>query len=162
MHLKSSPQEQTRQILDSIRQIVRALRVSSRAAEKQLGLSGAQLFVLHKLKGSSALSINELAELTLTHQSSVSVVVSKLATAGLVTRSPSKKDARRIEISLTNAGRDLLKTTSETTQEQLVAGLGKLPSQKRKILASLLQEVLTLAKLDQEPASMFFENEEKP
>src|SRR4051794_2583861 len=55
------------QILDSIRRVVRVLRVSSRAAEKQVGLSAAQLFVLHTLADRPASSINELAELTRTH-----------------------------------------------------------------------------------------------
>src|SRR5215217_2732988 len=63
-----------RAVLDAIRRIVRVLRVSSRAAEKQVGLSGAQLFVLHKLEDAPALSLNELADRTRTHQSSVSVV----------------------------------------------------------------------------------------
>jgi hypothetical protein len=36
-------------VLDSIRRIVQALRVSSRAAEKTVGLSGAQLFLLQQL-----------------------------------------------------------------------------------------------------------------
>src|SRR4051794_8130303 len=67
-----------RAIMDAIRRIVRVLRVSSRAAEKQVGLSGAQLFVLHKLADTPALSLNELADRTRTHQSSVSVVVQRL------------------------------------------------------------------------------------
>ena len=63
----------TQNILDSIRRIVHGLRVSSKIAEKELGISGAQLFILQKLSQSNRLSINELAERTLTHQSSVSV-----------------------------------------------------------------------------------------
>ena len=35
--------------MNGIRRIVRALRLSSRAAEKALGVSGAQLFVLQQL-----------------------------------------------------------------------------------------------------------------
>src|SRR5437763_1011424 len=62
-----------RSIMDAIRRIVRVLRVSSRACEKQVGLSGAQLFVLHKLEEAPALSLNQLADRTRTHQSSVSV-----------------------------------------------------------------------------------------
>jgi len=55
---------------------VQALRVSSRAAERDVGLSAAQLFVLDRLAGADqALCVNELAQRTLTHQSSVSVVV---------------------------------------------------------------------------------------
>jgi DNA-binding MarR family transcriptional regulator len=60
-------------VLDAVRRIVQALRESSRQAERQVGLSGAQLFVLQKLAESPASSVNELAARTHTHQSSVSL-----------------------------------------------------------------------------------------
>ena len=43
-------------ILNSIRHLVRMLRVTDRAAQSELGLSGAQLFVLHELGKTPALS----------------------------------------------------------------------------------------------------------
>jgi len=55
-----------RRVLDAVRRIVQVLRVSSRAAEKLVGLSAAQLFVLHRLEETQAISLNELAERTLT------------------------------------------------------------------------------------------------
>jgi len=64
--------------LDSLRRIVRVLREAARLAERRFGLSGAQLFVLHKLAGASPMSLNELARRTHTHQSSVSTVVTRL------------------------------------------------------------------------------------
>ncbi|HWB54702.1 MAG TPA: helix-turn-helix domain-containing protein, partial [Tepidisphaeraceae bacterium] len=77
--------DRVQQILDEIRRLVRFLRVSARAAEKYLGISGAQLFILQTLDQSDGpLSVNELAERTRTHQSSVSVVVQKLVNQKLV------------------------------------------------------------------------------
>src|SRR4051812_6073325 len=120
MEAKPSSQE-TQSILDSIRRIVRGLRVSSRTAEKELGISGAQLFVLQKLNVNSSLSLNELAERTLTHQSSVSVVIGRLVDRGLVLRTASKTDARRLELSLSAKGRAFLQKAPLTAQERLVA-----------------------------------------
>ena len=57
-----SHRQEIQRILDAIRCIVRGLRVSSKAVEKNLGLSGAQLFVLQKLEDATTLSVNELAE----------------------------------------------------------------------------------------------------
>ena len=76
-------------VLDGVRRIVQALRASSRWAEQHVGLSGAQLFVLQKLAETPAMSVNELAARTHTHQSSVSMVVSRLVEHGLVTRTRS-------------------------------------------------------------------------
>jgi DNA-binding MarR family transcriptional regulator len=86
--------EETRQILSSLRQIMRSLRISSRNAEQQVGLSGAQLFVLQCLASLGACSVNQLAAATATDQSSVSVVVSRLVSRGYVKRVPSKLDRR--------------------------------------------------------------------
>src|ERR671938_1731164 len=68
--------------LDAIRRLVRGLRLAARASEREAGLSAAQLFVLQQLAESPAESINELAARTLTHQSSVSVVVRRLVERG--------------------------------------------------------------------------------
>src|SRR5882762_8351764 len=74
----------TRALLDSVRRIARTLHESSRAAEKQVGVTGAQLFVLQKLAESPAASLSDLAARTHTHESSVSTVVSRLVARGLV------------------------------------------------------------------------------
>ena len=92
-------------VLDAIRLIVRALRVSSAATERRLGVSVAQLFVLQKLEERDGLSVNELARATLTHQSSVSVVVSKLVARRLVRRSVASGDRRMASLALTPKGR---------------------------------------------------------
>src|ERR671934_2557496 len=73
------------QIMDGIRTVVRALRINTRAIEKQMGISLAQLWVLQILAERPVDSLNELAVATATHQSSVSVVVRRLVERELVT-----------------------------------------------------------------------------
>src|SRR2546423_1557121 len=125
----------TRAVLDAIRRIVRALRESSRAAERTAGIGAAQLFVLHRLASAPALSLNELAARTFTHQSSVSVVVSRLVERGLVARSRGGADGRRISISATSAGRALVARAPAAAQERLLAGLALLGGGPRRQLA---------------------------
>lgn len=151
----------TQNILDSIRRIVRGLRVSSRIAERDLGISGAQLFVLQKLEGSAGLSLNELATRTLTHQSSVSVVIGRLVERGLVLRTASKADARKLELSLTAKGRAFLKSAPLTAQERLVAAIEALPKTKRAALGNLLDLVVQKSGLSEETPELFFENEKE-
>src|SRR4029079_10230422 len=94
----TSAEPATREVLDAIRRIVRARRESSRATEQSVGIGAAQLFVLQRLAGAPGLSLNELAARTFTHQSSVSVVVSRLVDRGLLTRARGGDDGRRIAI----------------------------------------------------------------
>jgi DNA-binding MarR family transcriptional regulator len=126
-----------------------------------VGLSTAQLFILQGLAEEPSLSINDLARKTLTHQSSVSVVVSRLVEAGLLERRPSPTDARQSLISVTQAGKKVLKNAPETAQERLVKGLKKLPQDKRKQLAEHLEELMTIVGLQNEPAPLFFEEDKK-
>lgn len=144
-------------VMDAIRKIVHALHVGSRAAEKHMGLSGAQLFVLQTLASGSSMSVNELAERTHTHQSSVSVVISRLIEAKLVSRAVSRVDARRAEVSVTAAGRKLLRTTFITPQQRLLRALNELEPARLSIFRGLLEEVLHISALDDENAPMFFE-----
>src|ERR1044071_8814714 len=91
--------------MNAVRSVVRALRINTRAIESQMGISLAQLFVLQQLADRPANSLNELAERTATHQSSVSVVVRRLVDNGYVSRVTSTHDKRRIEIDVTPTGR---------------------------------------------------------
>ena len=147
----------SREILDAIRQIVRTLREASRRSEHALGISAAQLFVLHRLAGARALSVNELAARTLTHQSSVSVVVSKLARRKLVTRARAPDDARRVEVALTQTGRALLARAPAAAQDRLIAALAVLGRPARRRLAADLAALVSAMGAGDERPPMFFE-----
>lgn len=132
-------------VVDALRSIVQSLRISGRAAEQQVGISSAQLYILEELAERPAQSINELAERTFTHQSSVSMVVSRLVDSRLVSRSSAPGDARRLSISLTSAGRALLRKAPDTAQARLVEGLRALDKSELRGLAdylSTLDEIL--------------------
>jgi DNA-binding MarR family transcriptional regulator len=144
--------------LDGIRRIVQVLRSASRAAEQDVGLSGAQLFVLHRLASEPSLSVNELAERTLTHQSSVSVVVARLVDKGLVARATSEEDGRRAVLSLTRRGRALVGKAPTVAQDRLIAGLERLTSGERRDLAKALGRLLEAMGEPQANPPMFFED----
>jgi DNA-binding MarR family transcriptional regulator len=109
-------------VVESIRAIVKSLRDSGRDAEQKLGVTSAQLYVLQELRESPA-SINELAARTYTHQSSVSMVVARLVENKLVTRTAARGDARKLSISLTTAGRNLLRRSPDAAQTRLIKAL---------------------------------------
>jgi DNA-binding MarR family transcriptional regulator len=148
----------TRQVLDAFRRIVQALRESSRAAEKRVGLSGAQLFVLRTLADAPGLSLNELAERTRTHQSSVSAVVTRLTRDRLVERGTSSGDARLAEIRLSARGHSKLRIAPPVTQERLVAAVDALPAAERARLAATLERLVGSMGLVNRRAAMLFED----
>jgi DNA-binding MarR family transcriptional regulator len=145
--------------MNAMRSIVRALRINTRAIELRMGISLAQLFVLQQLSSRPAESLNELAERTATHQSSVSVVVRRLVERGLVTREAAAADRRRVQIALTNQGRAMLRDAPQTVQVQLMSGLSRMNEQQRHGLADLLETWLHASGIDLAVPPMMFAEE---
>ncbi len=146
-----------RAVMDELRRIVRALRLSAAEAEKAAGLSGAQLFVLQRLFEKDARSIAELAERTLTDASSVSVLLARLEEKGLVERERSPADLRKTSIALTKRGKALLEKTPLPAQARLVEALASMPGLERRSLQRALGR-LAAAMTDSPEAPLFFED----
>ncbi|GGL50479.1 MarR family winged helix-turn-helix transcriptional regulator [Wenxinia marina] len=146
-------------IMDSVRRIVQALRRSSVRTEQVSSITGAQALALRHVGRQAGLSINELAGLTCTHQSTVSEVVGRLEALGLLSRTRAQDDGRRVELHLTEAGRDLATALEPTIQEDLMSALMRLPSQTREELGRGLTAWIVEAGLNEAPVVMFFEPE---
>ena len=145
-----------RAVLDGFRRIVQVLRTSSREAERQVGLTAAQLFALQQLAALPGASVNELAARTFTHQSSVSVVVQRLVARKLVVKVISKDDRRRVRLALTDAGRAVLRRSPEPVQKRLIAGIAALPVAQRQVLIQALGSIAeVLATSDTAPPMLF-------
>jgi DNA-binding MarR family transcriptional regulator len=146
----------TREVLDSVRWIFQALRESSRLAERLVGVSGAQLFVLQTLAETPGLSLNELADRTHTHQSSVSTVVSRLVERKLVQRSRAASDARRVELTLSSRGRAVAAKAPDAAQERLIAAIEAMPAWRRRLLAEGLSDLARGVAATNRRPPMFF------
>lgn len=150
-----------RSIMNSVRSIERAVRMENVEVERALGISLAQLYVLQLLQQHPAASVNELADRTLTHQSSVSVVVRRLTERGLVEKRPSAEDGRRVEIALSDAGRELLARAPNPTQAALIKGLRMLDQSVLETLDDSLHSWLEAMGMREEAPPMFGEDEPK-
>jgi DNA-binding MarR family transcriptional regulator len=157
MGTNTSENGDVRAVLDGVRRIVQSLRESSRWAEKYVGMTGAQLFVLQQLDEAPAQSLNDLAARTHTHQSSVSTIVARLVDQGLVTRTRSPRDGRTIELHLSSRGRKLAARAPNAAQQRLIQGIRELsPAKRRGLAASLTAVARAMDSAAGEP-SMFFE-----
>lgn len=159
MGTNTNPPEVVGSALVAIRRLVRTLRTTAVSVERETGLSTAQTFVLQLLLVAPAESMNELAERTSTDQSSVSVVVSRLETKGLVARQPSPADARRTQVVITNDGIALMRSKPSTVQERLTSALACLPPQSLRLLSTELNNLVALLGAEEEPATLIFEDD---
>jgi DNA-binding MarR family transcriptional regulator len=135
--------EQPREVrvaLDALRHIVQALR-GGRARGASAGIGSAQLFALQQIAEHPDASVNDVAALTFTHQSSVSVVVQRLVRLGLVEKVPSPADRRRQRLAVTAQGLRVLRQAPVAVQEGLIAAIAALPSAERRNLARSLDTI---------------------
>ena len=155
----TAPHEEGRRILNSIRQLVRALRLFDREAQLKYGISAAQMFVLHALDHEEVLSLNELADRTATDQSSASVVVQRLVDAGYVTRTPRKDDRRHVELRLTAKGRGVIRRSPPPAQQKILEAAEAMSARERKTFVELLESFVGAIGIRGKRAPMLFEDE---
>lgn len=148
---------EAKRVLNSIRQLVRALRLFDRQAQAKHGISAAQVFVLHTLREEGGLSLNELAARTATDQSSASVVVQRLVQAGYVTREPRRDDRRHVELHLTPSGRALIRRSPPPAQQRILAAISAMPPRERKAFAELFERFVDGVEVKGKKVAMLFE-----
>ena len=150
-----------KRILNSIRQLVRALRLYDREAQTKHGISAAQTFVLHVLSEQEGLSLNEVAERTATDQSSASVVVQRLVDAGLVSRTAREDDRRHVELKLTARGRKVVLKAPPPAQQRILEAVSAMSARERKAFAESFETFVDSMGVRGPKTPMLFE-EDKP
>lgn len=130
-------------VVQALRHVARGLRHAHRAVEQRWKVSAAQLLVLQRLAEYPAPSVNDLAERTYTHQSTVSVVVSRLVRRGLVRRGRSGRDGRRTSLALTASGRALLDRAMNVSSGRLINALDSMSTARLRAMLSGLAHVVT-------------------
>jgi DNA-binding MarR family transcriptional regulator len=148
--------------VDALRRIVRTLRLAATGVEKTTGLSPAQLFVLQRVAESPGSSLTELAEQTLTDRTSVAAIVDRLAARGLVERSRSIADRRRVDVVATPDGAALLGTAPHAPTVTLLEALGSVDDADLHAISAGLHRLEQAMGVANEPAGMFFEDTPAP
>lgn len=133
------------------RRLLQAVRRRERIAERETGLTGAQLLALRQLAAHPGATMGELARLTATDASSISVVVSRLLEKRVVRRVRDPLDQRRWRLEVTATGTKRLANAPESADARLMRAITDLPSRERAALAAQL-EALAVAMEGQELA----------
>ena len=148
-----------RAALRDIRTIIAALGRSARAIEARTGITNAQIFLLQQLQEDDALSINDLAARARIGQSAVSIVVGHLVRRGLVRRRRSAMDGRRVLVSLTAAGRTLVRRAPEPPTARLLTALGGLEDRELRALSRGVNALARALGVAGETPVMLFEGD---
>lgn len=148
--------------VDCIRQLVRGLRLAEQRTRTESGLSAAQLFVLAQLSQSSAASLSELADRTLTDRTSVAAVVERLEAARLVTTRRDDDDRRKLLVRISPAGVERLASAPAAPTTMLIDAMRRMRPADVAAVCDSLGRLLQEMGLSGEPAGMLFEDTAAP
>lgn len=126
------------QVLQQFRVVFRAAQQHSAGIEKQLGIPGAQAWVLAELREAGALKAGELAARMSIKPATLSNMLLRLEELGYVQRERNARDQRVVEVMLTEAGRQLMAQADFAPRGWLPEALSRLePSQLQALSEGL-------------------------
>ena len=137
-----------KKLVISLLQTINEVSSKMNSALKPYGVSEPQFNVLRILRGQKGnpISLAEVQEHMITKMSNTTRLIDKLEAKNCVRRVINEENKRKIDLTITNVGLDLLKRTDEiltTTENELVAGL---TTNEKAELTALLRKLRLIAK----------------
>jgi MarR family transcriptional regulator, organic hydroperoxide resistance regulator len=147
------------EIMQSLRQIFRAIQDYSQEVSKEFGITGPQLWALKIIFADGGLSLGELTQKMYLHPSTVSGVVDRLEKKGYVSRDRGREDRRVVTVRLTPEGKKLIKKAPNPIQGKMVHGLTKLERRKLNSIYDSVQKLVQIMAVQNVKATFFFDQE---
>jgi DNA-binding MarR family transcriptional regulator len=145
---KLRPGGETLQFMQSLWSLVHALDVRSKRMARTIGVTGPQRLVIRLVGQRPDLTASELAATLGNHPSTLTGVLARLETRGLITRRADAEDRRRARFTLTAAGRKVdreRRGTVEAAVRRALARANDIAVDQAQWLVALLVEELERA-----------------
>ncbi len=149
-----------RETLIALRRITRAIDLHSKRLERSAGLTVPQLLVLQVLAERRDPGVSEVARVVHLSQGTVTAVVDRLEAKGLVARTRSDADRRKVCLSLTANGEAQLDNAPSLLQEEFVDRFDQLRDWEQKMLTASVERIAELMDAQDVDASPILESGE--
>ncbi len=116
------------EILQKFRIIVSAAQKYSQRVEKQLGVTGAQLWIMKEIDVAPGLRVGEVAKKLAIHQTTASNLLDALEKKEMICKSRQETDQRIVNLSLTEKGKSLMDKAPEPVRGFLPEALSQMKS----------------------------------
>ena len=116
-----------------------ALQKASKRMKRVIGLTGPQRLALRLVGRFPGLPAGRLARLMHLHASTVTGILQRLATRGLLEKGAAAADRRRVVLRLTRDGLEMLARPHPTIESTIAAALAERPSGERKATLVVLR-----------------------
>ena len=95
-------------VMIALRKIIQAIDMNSKKLVKRVGLTGPQLVILQEISSQGEVTAGEIARAVSLSQATVTGILDRLEGRGLIARQRSQSDRRRVHVSMTGAGENML------------------------------------------------------
>lgn len=113
----------------------------SKQLVKKFGLTGPQLMVLKEIKADEDINIGRVAKKVSLSQATVTNILDRLETRGMVTRERSHKDKRRVIVRVTEKTEKLLENNPSVLQEEFLHNFRALEDWEKNLILSSIQRI---------------------
>lgn len=131
-------------IVAAIRRIIRAVDVHSRKLVDEFGLTGPQLATLQEATRLGPVSPGALARSVHLSAATMTGILARLEKRGLVARARGTADRRRVEVTVTDAGREAIARAPSLLQERFLRELAALEDWERHMMLASLQRIASM------------------
>lgn len=132
------------EIIAAIRRIIRAVDLRSRQLLEQAGVTGPQLSVLQLAGHRAEASASEISNALHLSRSTITGILNRLESRGLIKRNRNQRDRRGNFIEVTPAGRDLLSSAPPLMQDQFRRRLADLHDWEQTAILAALQRLASM------------------
>ena len=151
--------QDTAQIVQGLRRIVKALHGYSQEVRAAYALTGPQLWALKTLRQAGRLTVGQLAASLAVHQSSISILLDRLEKRGLVRRLRGRPDRRIVRVALTKRGSAVAADAPEAAQGRLLHALADMPVAEVRKIRRVVDRLVRAMEATDVTARFFFSDE---
>ena len=135
-------------IVGSIRKLVRAVYLDSQKMSRQFGLTGPQSIVMRLLLNNGPMSSANLSRMMYVTPSNITGIIDRLEKKDLVKRMAKQGDRRVTLIALTETGKGLSRRLPDPIENKFIKQLAGLENERVQILAMAMKQILNLIDLN--------------
>ena len=140
-----------KEVLKHFREIYIQAKSELKDNVKKTGLSGSQLWIMQQIYNFNGISNSELAKNLTLHVSTCSILVNKLIKKGLVEKTRSSTDERKIVLTITSKGKQLMAKAPKSPEGAIPSALKKLSIEEleelNKVLTKFAKKMKVLNKV---------------
>ena len=141
------------QVLVSLRRIIRATDLQSKRLVRECGLTLPQVMVLRAIDALGDVTVRCISEHVSLSQATVTTILDRLESRGLVERVRSRTDKRVVNARLTEQGQDTLRSAPALLHEQFIERFEALAPGEQTQVLSALQRVARMMEAQEIDAS---------